>query len=29
MTLGIDLLAPYDFAFFQRGMLAATLAGAL
>ena len=29
MTLSIDLLAPYDFAFFQRGMLAATLAGAL
>lgn len=27
--LAIDWLAPYDFAFFQRGMLAATLAGAL
>ncbi|MGA1139462.1 MAG: metal ABC transporter permease [Ilumatobacteraceae bacterium] len=25
----LDLLAPYDFAFFQRGMIAATLAGAL
>ena len=27
--LALDLLAPYDFAFFQRGMIAATLAGAL
>ncbi|MFZ8966951.1 MAG: metal ABC transporter permease [Ilumatobacteraceae bacterium] len=27
--LSLDLLAPYDFAFFQRGMIAATLAGAL
>jgi ABC-type Mn2+/Zn2+ transport system permease subunit len=27
--LALDLLAPYDFAFFQRGMVAATLAGAL
>ena len=29
MTIPLDLLAPYDFAFFQRGMVAATLAGAL
>jgi manganese/iron transport system permease protein/iron/zinc/copper transport system permease protein len=29
MTIALDLLAPYDFAFFQRGMVAATLAGAL
>ena len=29
MTMALDLLAPYDFAFFQRGMVAATLAGAL
>ena len=29
MSIALDLLAPYDFAFFQRGMLAATLAGAL
>ena len=29
MTSALDLLAPYDFAFFQRGMVAATLAGAL
>ena len=29
MIVAFDLLAPYDFAFFQRGMLAATLAGAL
>ncbi len=29
MTIALDLLAPYDFAFFQRGMMAATLAGAL
>jgi manganese/iron transport system permease protein/iron/zinc/copper transport system permease protein len=29
MTIAMDLLAPYDFAFFQRGMVAATLAGAL
>lgn len=29
MTVALDLLAPYDFAFFQRGMVAATLAGAL
>lgn len=29
MTVALDLFAPYDFAFFQRGMLAATLAGAL
>ena len=29
MRIALDLLAPYDFAFFQRGMLAATLAGAL
>lgn len=27
--LALDILAPYDFAFFQRGMIAATLAGAL
>lgn len=29
MTVALDILAPYDFAFFQRGMVAATLAGAL
>ena len=29
MTIALDLLAPYDFAFFQRGMVAATLAGTL
>ncbi len=29
MNIALDLLAPYDFAFFQRGMVAATLAGAL
>lgn len=29
ITIALDLLAPYDFAFFQRGMVAATLAGAL
>ena len=29
MIVAVDLLAPYDFAFFQRGMVAATLAGAL
>jgi manganese/iron transport system permease protein/iron/zinc/copper transport system permease protein len=29
MTIALELLAPYDFAFFQRGMMAATLAGAL
>ena len=29
MTIALDLLAPYDFAFFQRGMVAVTLAGAL
>ena len=29
MSIALDLLAPYDFAFFQRGMVAATLAGAL
>ena len=29
MTIALDLLAPYDFAFFQRGLVAATLAGAL
>ena len=29
MTVALDILAPYDFAFFQRGMMAATLAGAL
>lgn len=29
MTVALDVLAPYDFAFFQRGMVAATLAGAL
>ena len=29
MTIALDLLGPYDFAFFQRGMVAATLAGAL
>lgn len=29
MIVALDLLAPYDFAFFQRGMVAATLAGAL
>ena len=29
MTIALDMLAPYDFAFFQRGMVAATLAGAL
>lgn len=29
MTIALDLLAPYDFAFFQRGTVAATLAGAL
>jgi len=29
VTVALDILAPYDFAFFQRGMVAATLAGAL
>ncbi|MEY4401471.1 MAG: hypothetical protein RL072_1336 [Actinomycetota bacterium] len=29
LLLSIDLLAPYDFGFFERGMVAATLAGAL
>ena len=29
MTVALDILAPYDFAFFQRGMVAATLAGAV